>query len=108
MREPCMQEQAGNGGRSNFSARRCRRAAGLALPALPCQLARAAQQLAAAVPHFVDIFGGHMQVGVVEHHVVAGVFGVLHGAEHGVGAAVQHDVEGAEVDVALIAQRQER
>ena len=40
--------------------------------------------MAAAVPHFVDIVGGHVQVAEIEHDVVAGVLSVLHGAEDAV------------------------
>ena len=78
------------------------RSAGVALP-----VGRAAQKASAAVIDFVDIVGRQMQVGLVEHHVVGGVFGILHGAENGVGAAMEHHVKGAEVDMALIAQREE-
>ena len=73
--------------------------------ALP--VCRAAQQLAATVPDLVDIIGRYMQVGEVEHYVVANIFGVLHGAEHGVGAAMQHHVERAEVTVALVSPREQ-
>ena len=62
--------------------------------------------MAAGVPDFVDVFGRDVQVGLVEHDVVAGVVSVLHSAQDGVGAAVQHHVEGAEVNVALKAERQ--
>ncbi len=72
------------------------RHAGAALP-----VCRSAQQVSAPVPHLVDVVGRHMQVGEVEHDVVAHIFGVLHGAEDGIGAAVHHHVEGAEVVVAL-------
>ena len=64
----------------------------------------AAQQLAATIPHFVNVVGRHMQVGEVEHYVVAHIFGVLHGAKHGIGAAVEHYVERAEVAVTLVSQ----
>ncbi len=77
-----------------------RRNSAAALPVL-----RAAQQAPAPVPHFVDVVGRNMQIGEIEHHVILRVFGILHGAEHGVGAAVQHDVKEREVCVALITER---
>ena len=63
--------------------------------------------MAAPVPNLVDVFRGHVQIGQVEHHVVAGVFGILDRAQHAVGAPAQHYVESAEVGMALIAKGQE-
>jgi hypothetical protein len=63
--------------------------------------------MAATVPDFVDVFGGNVEVGEVKHDVVANVFGILHGAKDGVGAAAKHDIEGAEVGVTFIAPGEE-
>jgi hypothetical protein len=61
--------------------------------------------MAATVPDFVDVIGRDVEVGEVEHYVVANIFRILHGSEDGVSATAKHDVEGAEVGVALVAPR---
>ena len=38
----------------------------------------------------------------VQHDVVGWVFGIAYGSEEAVDAAMQHDVEGAEVNSALV------
>jgi len=43
-----------------------------------------------------------VEVGEVEHDIVADIFCILHGAEDGVGTTAKHDVERAEVRVAFI------
>jgi hypothetical protein len=58
--------------------------------------------MAATVPDFVDVFGRYVEVGEVEHDVVADVFRILNCAEHGVSATAKHDIERAEVGVPLI------
>lgn len=70
----------------------------------PLPVIGAAEEAALGVPDLVDVFGGDVQVGLVEHDVVFGIAGILDGAENGVGAAAEHDVEGAKVDVALVAE----
>jgi hypothetical protein len=47
-----------------------------------------------------------MEVGQIEHDIIAEVFGILHGAEHRIGAAAEHDIEGAEVRMALVSPRE--
>jgi len=63
--------------------------------------------MAATVPDFVDIFGWDVEVGEIKHDVVTNVFRILDGAEDGVGATAEHDVEGAEVSVPFIAPDEE-
>jgi len=67
----------------------------------------AAEEMAATVPDFVDIFGWDVEVGEIKHDVVTNVFRILDGAEDGVGATAEHDVEGAEVGVPFIAPDEE-
>jgi hypothetical protein len=61
--------------------------------------------MAAAIPDLVDIFRWDVQVGEIEHNVVAGIFRVLHGAKHGVCAAAEHDLEGPKVGMPFVSPR---
>jgi len=66
---------------------------------------RTAEEMTASIPNFVDIFRRDVKVGEIEHHVIADIFGILHGAEDGIGTAAKHEVKGAEVCVAFVSPR---
>ena len=63
-----------------------------------------AQHASRGIQHLVDILRGQNQFRGVHGDVVLGVFGVLHRSQQRVGAATQHDVEGAPPAVHLVAE----
>jgi hypothetical protein len=75
------------------------------------RVGRVAQHAARRIQHLVDILRGQDQFCGVHDNIVIGIFGILYRAEERVGAAAQHDVEGAPAAVHLVSDgdgREER
>ena len=65
-------------------------------------LRRSADDAAVGVDDLVEVLMRDIELGRIDYDVVVRVFGVLHRAQQGIGAAAQHHVEGAAAAVHLM------
>ncbi len=63
---------------------------------------RTTQQPAFFISYFVNIFRWDIEIALVKHDVIVGVFSVLNRTEQRIGAAAQQNVEGTKMAMPLI------